>query len=127
MSVNVIINAFGNPTAAAKHQALIGRLMKRMVCGDPEDPTNGRNNTKVTNEERKIKSIERRTAIVDHCTSWKTSLEIAEELGFSRVCIQKHLNIAIQDGRIERNASGTQVFYRKKTRPQNIDGPSSSR
>jgi predicted transcriptional regulator len=177
MSVKVIINAFGNPTAAAKHQDIIGRLMKKMVCGDPEDPITGRNknprkifefckeqwrsteeisqhigthietvrkitkamyeggslsrmqkpnlghveyvylsrdNTKGTNEERKIKTIKRRQAIVDHCTSWKSSREIAEELGFSQTNIQKHLKISIKDGRIERKGSGTQVFYRKK-------------
>ena len=90
-NVKVILDAFGSPTAAAKHEDAIGRLMVKTVRGKPKkEYGNGRNKTRIQET-------------LDFCkTEWRNTKEIAAHLDTHIETVRKLTKAMHENAKLER-------------------------
>jgi len=93
-NVQVILDAFGNPTAAAKHEAAIGRLMLKHTKRQKAPQQHKRD----SNAAQK-----RKKQIFDYCLkTWRTTTDIEQFMGLHVETVRKVAKAMLDEGKLDR-------------------------
>lgn len=95
----LIYDAFGRPERAVKHEALIGKLMKReAIKNAPRLKSTG------------VK--ERRKLVLSLLSTWQRVHDITDILGITLPTASKDLGELCRDGKAEMRRDGNHFYYR---------------